>query len=189
LGFFIWLEETAISVWIRETPSLLGFPFILYLHTLGLALLAGLSSAVALAILMLGQRSAIRSLLPLFPLMWMGLAINALSGVALLMAYPAKALTNPVFYVKLSAIAGAVGIVQWLNRQFQLETGLAVASVPGTATAAGTVAAAGGAIARVTAAQRRAAWSLLLLWAIATLTGRLLAYTYSVLLASLDVFF
>jgi hypothetical protein len=167
LGFFIWLEETAISVWIRETPSLLGFPFILYLHTLGLALLAGLSSAVALAILMLGQRSAIRSLLPLFPLMWMGLAINALSGVALLMAYPAKALTNPVFYVKLSAIAGAVGI----------------------ATAAGTVAAAGGAIARVTAAQRRAAWSLLLLWAIATLTGRLLAYTYSVLLASLDVFF
>jgi len=183
LGFFIWLEETAISVWIRETPSLLGFPFILYLHTLGLALLAGLSSAVALAILILGERSAIRALLPLFPLMWIGLAINALSGVALLMAYPAKALTNPVFYIKLLAIAGAVGIVQWLNRQFALDTEVAVANAPGS------VSPAGGATARVSAAQRRAAWSLLALWAIATLTGRLLAYTYSVLLASLDVFF
>ena len=35
------VEQTALSVWVRESPSLLAFPFILYLHTLGLALLAG----------------------------------------------------------------------------------------------------------------------------------------------------
>ena len=36
-------EQDAFSVWVRESPSLLAFPFILYLHTLGLAMLAGIN--------------------------------------------------------------------------------------------------------------------------------------------------
>ena len=36
-------EQNAFSVWVRESPSLLAFPFILYLHTLGLAMLAGIN--------------------------------------------------------------------------------------------------------------------------------------------------
>jgi hypothetical protein len=189
LGFFIWIEETAFSVWIRESPSLLGFPFILYLHTLGLALLAGLSSAVAFAILVLRQKSIARSLLPLFPLMWLGFGINAVSGVALLMAYPAKALTNPVFYVKLIAIAGAIGIVQWLRGQ--LTEPPASAATAGSAQAGSAQAGSAQAVADSAPkpAERRAALSLLVLWLIATLTGRLLAYTYSVLLASIDIFY
>ena len=35
-------EQNALSVWVRESPSLLAFPFILWLHTLGLAMLAGI---------------------------------------------------------------------------------------------------------------------------------------------------
>ena len=50
-NFLIWLEETPPSVWVREYPSLLGFPFILFLHTLGLAMLAGVSIAVDLWLL------------------------------------------------------------------------------------------------------------------------------------------
>jgi hypothetical protein len=175
LSFFAWIEATAFSTWMRESPSLLAFPFILYLHTLGLALLAGLSSAVAIAILALRERLPREAMLPLFPLMWLGLAINALSGLALLLAYPAKALTNPVFYIKLIAIAIAVGIVQWLRQQF--------ARAPAES-AGGAAAIGGAAIAPSPQAFCRAAWLLLALWAVATLTGRLLAYTHSVLMAS-----
>lgn len=164
MQFFVWLEDTAISVWIRESPSLWGFPFILYLHTLGLALVAGLSSAVALAILAVPDRIQQAPLAKLFPFMWLGLAINALSGIALLIAYPAKALTNPVFYIKLVAIAIAIGIVQWLQGQFNDANVSAALSSNATF--------------------KRAAVGLLGLWLIATTTGRLLAYTHSILLAS-----
>jgi len=35
------IEQSAISVWIRDTDSLFGFYFILLFHTIGLALLVG----------------------------------------------------------------------------------------------------------------------------------------------------
>lgn len=177
MGFLIWIEEASVSVWIRETPSLWGFPFILYLHTLGLALIAGLSSAIALAILVLPSELPRRPLVKLFPLMWTGLAINAVSGLALLCAYPAKALTNPVFYIKLVAIAVAVGIVHWLQTQWT--TSRADANAPES----------GGAGVAATPALKRAAAVLLASWLIATLTGRLLAYTHSILMASQPGFF
>ena len=51
--------------------------------------------------------------------MWLGFGINAISGVFLLIAYPTKAFTNPVFYLKLLLIASAVVIMQRMkNRLF-----------------------------------------------------------------------
>lgn len=176
MAFFIWLESTALSEWIRGSPSLLGFPFILYLHTLGLALIAGLSSAVALTIIALPGPPRRPPLVGLFPLMWLGLGINAVSGILLLIAYPAKALTNPVFYLKLVAITAAVGIVQWLQRQ--------LADPPAGPSAVAPRASHAAALHASSRTFRRAAWSLLGLWLVATTTGRLLAYTYSTLLAS-----
>jgi hypothetical protein len=154
-----------------------GFPFILYLHTLGLALIAGLSTAVALGILAMPAPVKRSPLVHLFPLMWTGLAINAVSGILLLIAYPAKALTNPVFYLKIVAIVIAVGIVQWMQRQFggRSSFGQTGASVPLAVTAG---------IDKL----KRAAWALIGLWIIATVTGRLLAYTHSILLASMGDF-
>ena len=46
VNVLIWLERNDLSVWIRETPSVFAFPFILFLHTLGLAMLAGISVAI-----------------------------------------------------------------------------------------------------------------------------------------------
>jgi hypothetical protein len=43
------------------------------------------------------------------PIVWVAFWINAISGVLLLIGYPTKALTNPVFYLKLLLIA--VGLV------------------------------------------------------------------------------
>lgn len=157
------LEQTALSLWVRESPSLLAFPFILFLHTLGLAMLAGLS--VGIDAWLLSTRAVIpaRLLSGVQKIMWLGFGINAVSGMTLLVAYPAKALTNWVFFVKLLFVALAMWVVEVINREMSASS--ASGSLAGS---------------RV----RRLAVASLALWAGAIVTGRFLAYTHSVLLAS-----
>jgi hypothetical protein len=155
-------EQNAFSVWMRESPSLLAFPFILYLHTLGLALLAGLN--VGLDLWLLGRRTVppIR-LANVYRLMWLGFGINLLSGLALLAAYPAKALTNWVFFAKMALVVLALWVLERLK---------------------GELVVANGATRDIGAGARKLAVLSLLVWAGTILAGRYLAYTHHILLAS-----
>lgn len=162
MQFFVWLEQTPISVWVRESPSLWAFPFVLYLHTLGLAVVAGLSVTLNVFTLKFPDRLALPALEQFFPAIWLGFTVNLVSGVLLLLAYPTKALTNPLFYLKLALIAAAMVQIEWLRlRVFTAADRQAAADsrVKMTATAA------------------------LICWAGAIVTGRLLAYTYRYLMA------
>ena len=143
-----------------------------------------LAPGLAATLLVLGAAALWRGA---FHLIWIGFAINVLSGIALLAAYPAKALTNPVFYAKMIAIAVTVGIVSWLQRQLVsggaavLAPSAASSAAPSAASPAAALSTAG--LAAPTLAQRRAAVSLLALWLVATVCGRFLAYTHSILMA------
>jgi len=154
------LEETFISTWIRET----GWVFFssLILHSLALALVVGVSLVVLWRELGYAAGIPAGRLTALIPLAKSGLLVVLLSGCFLLLAYPAKALTNPVFYLKLAATAVAL-VVTWrvlgVNRITDPEPGQ-----PG--------------------AQRKLACLGLLLWLASIAAGRFLAYTHSVLLAS-----
>lgn len=163
LDWLAWLERTPLSVWVRESPSLLAFPFILFLHTLGLAMLAGLSVGID-TWLVATRRAVPRSVFAgIYRVMWLGFGINAISGLVLLLAYPAKALTNWVFFAKLLLVGLAIWLVELINRDLdRLPVGEGAASVHA----------------------RRLAWSSLVLWAGAIVTGRFLAYTHSILLVS-----
>jgi hypothetical protein len=115
--FFRWLESTAVSVWINQSPSLFAFPGILAAHTIGLGLLAGLNSALDLRLLGVARSIPPAALTRLLPVMWFGLWVNVLTGIALLVAYPTKALTNPLFYLKLGLIAVALAILHAMVRR------------------------------------------------------------------------
>ena len=156
------VEESALSVFIREWPSVFGFPTILFLHTLGLAMVAGVSIAIDLWILRGATAGARLRLFGFTRMMWLGFGINLLSGLALLLAYPAKALTNWVFYLKMGLVLLGVYVAVRINREIATRDGDA----------------------SVLAASfdlRRWAVASLAIWAAATVTGRLLAYTYNVL--------
>jgi len=157
------VEENALSVFIREWPSVFGFPTILFLHTLGLAMVAGVSIAIDLWILRGATAGAPLRLLGLTRTMWLGFGINLLSGLALLLAYPAKALTNWVFYLKMALVLLGVYVAVRINREI----------------------AARGGVGPVLASLDLRRWAVvsLAIWAAATVTGRLLAYTYNVLFA------
>jgi hypothetical protein len=114
---FAWLEGTALSVWLREEPSLMAFPFTLILHTVGLAFLVGANVAIDARILGLARGVPLLSLRRYYRAMWAGFWVNAASGVLLLIAYPTKALTNPVFYGKLAMIAVALVLASMIRRQ------------------------------------------------------------------------
>ena len=159
-----WIELSPLSVWLRESPSVFAFPTVLTLHTVGLAFLAGPSAAIALRILGVAPGLPLQPLRRLFPLMWTGFWINAATGTALLAAYPAKALTNPMFYGKLALIGLALWSLNGLVREIGGEG-------------------AGSASRRA----RRLAAASLTFWASAIVSGRLLAYTYSRLLTQLDL--
>jgi hypothetical protein len=157
------LEQTALSVWVRESPSLLAFPFILYLHTLGLAMLAGIH--VGLALWLLARRTVPPfDLASIYRVMWLGFGINAMSGLVLLAAYPAKALTNWIFFAKLAAVAAALWTLQRTKDEIVVANGMAAREI--------------------TQRGRLLALASLFLWAGTILDGRLLAYTHHILLAS-----
>ena len=106
---FAWIETSAFSTFLRESPSLWVFPFILILHTVGLAFFVGANVAWDVRLVGFSTGIPIETLRRYFLVMWFGLWVNAVSGVLLLTAYPTKALTNPLFYVKLALIV--IGIV------------------------------------------------------------------------------
>ena len=55
------LEQSGLATWIRESGVLYGYPLILFLHTLGLSTLAGLSAAIDLRLLGIGQGIPLKS--------------------------------------------------------------------------------------------------------------------------------
>jgi hypothetical protein len=45
------------------------------------------------------------------PVLWLAFIVNAITGVLMVIAYPTKQLTNPVFYTKLSLLAFALWLL------------------------------------------------------------------------------
>jgi hypothetical protein len=157
---FLWLESSGLSLWVRgETDDAsMAFPIIISLHAIGMGFLAGIASMINLRILGVAPRVPLARLAAFLPVAWLALAINVVSGVLLLVGYPTKALTNWVFYVKLSCIAGALWGLLHLRQQVLL------APQP--------------LVSQALAANKKIAALATLLWVMAIVAGRLLAYTY-----------
>ena len=160
--FFAWLESTALSQWVVGSPSLFAFPGILALHAIGMAFAVGVSIAASLRVLGIGAVMPLVDLRRFLPVFWAGFWLNAISGALLLIGYPTKALTNPVFYLKLLLIAGAMLLLLTMLRH----AGHGNESRDGVP-------------APLPDATRYMAIGSLLCWAGAITAGRLLAYTYS----------
>jgi|SRR6185436_8077149 len=122
-----WLESTWVSTTLRDSPNIFLYPTILAFHTLGLAFFVGISSAIALRVLGVAPELPLEPFRKLYPIMWIGFAFNAVSGVLLLLIEPTKFLTMIDFYVKLAAIAGAVYCNRALYRRGLQGKGLAAA--------------------------------------------------------------
>jgi hypothetical protein len=123
-GVFRWIESSALSVWTRESTSLLAYPAILSAHTIGMAFAAGVNVAIALHLLGVAPGIPTAELRRYTGVLWIGFWLNAVSGAMLLIAYPTKAMTNPIFYLKLTLIAIGLGIFSVVTRRLVREPAL-----------------------------------------------------------------
>lgn len=162
MEYLVWIEATPFSTWMRESGP--AFFSSLILHSVAMGFVVGAHVAVDLRLLGVAPRVPLSLMRRFSPVLWVNLVVILVSGALLLAAYPAKALTNPVFYLKLAAVAAALLITRSLANGLLQDTSHDVGPVPAKA-------------------QALAAASLLL-WLAAITSGRFLAYTHNVMLAS-----
>lgn len=154
------IEATALSAWLRE--DIWAFPVVLIFHTVGLALLVGANVAVDARLLGLAREVPTMAIERYLVVAWLGFWLNASSGVLLLLSYPTKALTNPLFYGKLVLIVAAMVMMRAIRQTIRGRTPEADVVID-------------------TRLKWLAAGSLVC-WGASITAGRLLAYTYSWLL-------
>jgi hypothetical protein len=150
------LEDTAFSTWVREAQTVWAFPTILVLHTLGMAIVAGGSTMISLVLLGFWPDAPIKPFARLFPFMWAGFALNAITGTMLLMADASTKLTLLDFYIKMVLVFAGLFVLIRMRRQVFEDPQLDKAPVSGSA--------------------KVLAWAALACWFGAITSGRLLAY-------------
>jgi hypothetical protein len=156
MEFISQLQHSAVMDWVRESGSLLGYPAILFLHTLGLATVAGLNGTIDLRLLGVASRIPLAPLTRFFPYIWAGFALTAVTGVTLLISDAEAKLASPVFYVKMVFIVLALVNLQLLKKRVFSRAD--VDTHP------------------ISAQVRLLALSSLIFWVGATTAGRLMAY-------------
>jgi len=125
-NFLETIERSGLSTWIRESESAYAYYFVLVIHNIGLALLVGTSGVLGARLLGFVPELPLVPLRRFFTFIWIGFWLNVVSGVFLLIAYPTKALTNPLFYVKLVLVAIGVWTLRRIERDVEVRRSLAL---------------------------------------------------------------
>ena len=154
-AFIDWLSNTGLSAWIRESNSLWAYPGVITFHSVGLAIMVGLSAVIALRVLGVASGLPLAAMSRLYGMIWVGFVLNAVSGVLLLISEPTL-LVNKLLWFKLALIAASITTIVRMNRRVLLTPEAKANRVPD-----------GG---------RGLAYATLVLWSAATTVGRLTAY-------------
>jgi hypothetical protein len=125
-AFLETIERSGLSTWIRESESAYAYYFVLVVHNIGLALLVGTCGVLGARLLGFVPELPFAPLRRFFTFIWIGFWLNVVSGVFLLLAYPTKALTNPLFYVKLVLVAVGVWTLRRIERDVEVRRSLAL---------------------------------------------------------------
>ena len=159
MGVLEFLEQTALATFVRESSSLLAFPTFLCLHTLGLSLVVGVNSIVAIRVLGVASSIPLEPLRRLFPFMWAGFILSVISGAVLAIAKATTIMLNPILLIKLVMVVFAA-VIMWLleKKVFRSPSGLEASPGEGKVMAV----------------------ALLVLWTAVMTAGRLIAYSATI---------
>jgi hypothetical protein len=156
IHFFMYLEQLGFSQWVHDSPSIWAFPTILFLHTLGMGIVAGGSALISLMILGFWPAAPIKPFERLFPWMWIAFGINAVTGTMMLLADATNKLTSLDFYIKMALVFAGFYFLIRMRRQVFDDPKLDEEPRSGNA--------------------KMLAWASLACWFGAITAGRLLAY-------------
>jgi hypothetical protein len=147
-----WLEASGLGECVRSSTP--GYPSMIALHAIGMAIMVGLSLVIDLRVLGWFAGIPLPALQRFFKIAWIGFGINFVSGSALFAAQATSYIVDWVFLTKMGLVLlGAItaGILQ-----------------PATANAGATGAVSGG--------TKAIAGIAIVFWLVAIVMGRLTAY-------------
>jgi hypothetical protein len=143
-------------MWVKDAPTIWAFPTILIVHTLGMSIVAGISAMLSLVVLGFWPAVPMKPFARVFPLLWFGFAINAVSGTMMLVADATTKLTTLDFYIKMAFVIAGFYVLILMRRQIFEDPRLDQGPLPANA--------------------KVLAWASLACWFGAITAGRLLAY-------------
>lgn len=124
-----------------------------------MAFLVGVHFALDLRVLGFAPNIPVHLITRFYPLMWVSFVVALVSGLMLLLAYPAKGLTNAVFYLKMLLIAAAFVVGKLLTNKVKQQT-------------------------EIVTQDKMLALLSIGIWVSIIVAGRFLAYTYTILLTT-----
>ncbi len=157
MDFIRWIQNSHLGVWLRE--DFWPFPVVLTIHVIGMALVAGTAFAIGLRLQGFGGAIPLAQLKSLRRVCIAGLILIVPTGILLFVSYPAKAVTNPMFYVKLAAIGLGVWLTWFAAPREEADPAFQAGPLPRRVRLYGA--------------------GLMAIWIFVIIAGRLLAYTYS----------
>jgi hypothetical protein len=150
------LEQSGLGNWVRDAPTIWAFPTILFLHTFGMAIVAGGSAMLSLMILGFWPAVPMKQFGRMFPWLWVAFGVNAVTGTLMLVADATAKLTSLDFYIKMVLVFAGLNLLIRMRRQIFQNPKLDEAPLSGSA--------------------KVLAWASLVCWFGAITAGRLLAY-------------
>ena len=161
MGFLESLENTGISLFIRESDSLLSFPTILTTHAFGYCFILATNVIVSARMLGFATSIPLKPLRKLFPVMWAGLILTTITGLMLVMAAAQKRVPNPILWVKMILLAVATPMMWKFQMKVFEDPSVDENNIPASA--------------RTMAACQIALWLLIMI------SGRLIPYSATIL--------
>ena len=158
MDLFTWLEGSALSVWVREAPTIWAFATIITLHTFGMGVLVGANAVLDLRLLGVARGIPLGSMRTLFTVMWAGFWLNLVTGSILFAADATTRGPSVLFWTKITFVAAGVLTMVRIRRD---------------------VYGAGEDPVAISSTAKRLAVVSLLVWVAAITSGRLLAYVQS----------
>lgn len=117
MGFLYWLESTSLANWVGS--SIWGYPIMLTIHSVGLAIVVGLVFILCLRFLGIMKALPIGAFKGVFPFAWFGFAINTISGLSLFTLQASWYVTSVPFLLKIAGIIIGVVMMVLIQKEFK----------------------------------------------------------------------
>jgi hypothetical protein len=152
-----YLQNLALANWVRSSPSIFAYTAVLSAHAIGLAIVVGINTIIALRLLGVARAIPLASLPRLYAVVWTGFGINAVSGVLLFIAEAHAMSAMIMFWGKLMFVAFGMIVAELLKKYYFKDVASVQAGV-------------------VTRVGRNLAIVSLVCWYLALIVGRLTGY-------------
>ncbi len=152
-----YLQNLPLANWVRSSPSLFAYSTVLSAHAVGLGVVVGINTLIALRLLGVAPGIPLGELRRLYGIVWIGFLINLASGLLLFIAEAHSMAAMVAFWVKMTFVVLGMIVSTLLQRFYFADVASVQAGV-------------------VTPVGRHLAIISLTCWYLALIAGRLTAY-------------